>query len=173
MVCFIYLKGNWDYHLSLIEFAYNNSYRLSVGMTSYEALYGRKCQTPLCRSEVGERKLIGPKLCNKWRQGENYQGFLDRHKSYADLNRRDIKCQVESLIPDLLDFMRYFKELDQFHINVFCHLSYTTSTISSIILCLEDTILIYLVFFYLSILRLFLTKRTTYYNLRPRSKATQ
>ena len=44
-------------HLSLVEFAYNNNYQASIGKAPYEALYGRKCRTPLCWDEVGERKL--------------------------------------------------------------------------------------------------------------------
>ena len=45
-----------------MEFAYNNSYHSSIGMAPYEAVYGRQCRTPLCWSEVGERRLIGPEL---------------------------------------------------------------------------------------------------------------
>ena len=56
------IKGNWDDHLPLIEFAYNNSYHSSIQMASYEALYGRKCRSPICWEEVGERKLLGPEL---------------------------------------------------------------------------------------------------------------
>ena len=52
-------KGSWDNYLALIEFAYNNSYQSSIGMAHYEALYGRKCRTPVCWDEVGERRLIG------------------------------------------------------------------------------------------------------------------
>ena len=55
-------KGNWDDHLSLVEFAYNNSYHASIGMPPYEALYGRKCRTPLCWDEVQEHQLLGPEL---------------------------------------------------------------------------------------------------------------
>jgi len=57
--CVIEFEGSWDTHLPLIEFAYNNSYQSSIGMPPYEALYGRKCRTPLCWDEVGERKMIG------------------------------------------------------------------------------------------------------------------
>ena len=60
--CMIEFKGSWDTHLSLMEFAYNNSYQSSIGMAPFEALYGRKCRTPLCWDEVGERRLIGPEL---------------------------------------------------------------------------------------------------------------
>ena len=55
-------RGSWDTHLPLMEFAYNNSYQASIGMAPYEALYGRKCQTPVCWDEVGERKLVGPEI---------------------------------------------------------------------------------------------------------------
>ena len=60
--CVIEFKGSWDIHLSLMEFAYNNSYQSSIGMAPFEALYGRKCRTPVCWDEVGERRLIGPEL---------------------------------------------------------------------------------------------------------------
>ena len=44
----IKFRGNWDDHLALIEFAYNNNYQASIDMAPYEALYGRPCRTPLC-----------------------------------------------------------------------------------------------------------------------------
>ncbi|PKI50469.1 hypothetical protein CRG98_029152 [Punica granatum] len=46
--CIIEFQGSWDDYLTLIEFAYNNSYQSSIGMTLYESLYGRACRTPLC-----------------------------------------------------------------------------------------------------------------------------
>ena len=39
--------GSWDQHLTLVEFAYNNSYHSSIQMAPYEALYGRKCRSPI------------------------------------------------------------------------------------------------------------------------------
>ena len=60
--CVIKFKGSWDMHLSLMEFTYNNNYQSSIGMALFEALYGRKCRTPVCWDEVGERRLIGPEL---------------------------------------------------------------------------------------------------------------
>ncbi|TYK07530.1 DNA/RNA polymerases superfamily protein [Cucumis melo var. makuwa] len=58
--CVLQFKGNWDTHLSLMEFTYNNSYQSSIDMAPCEALYGRPCRTPVCWNEVGERKLVGP-----------------------------------------------------------------------------------------------------------------
>ena len=60
--CVLEDKGSWDRYLPLVEFAYNNSYHSSIGMASYEALYGRKCRSPLCWYDVGERNLLGPDL---------------------------------------------------------------------------------------------------------------
>ena len=60
--CTLDLKGNWDDYLSLVEFAYNNNFQVSIGMTPFEGLYGRKCRSPVCWDDVGERKLLGPKL---------------------------------------------------------------------------------------------------------------
>ncbi len=58
--CVIDFKGSWDDHLPLIEFAYNNSYHSSIQMAPYEALYGRRCRSPVGWFEVGEAALIGP-----------------------------------------------------------------------------------------------------------------
>ena len=52
-------KGSWDDHLPLIEFTYNNSYRSSIQMVFYEALYGRRCRSPIGWFEVGEVALLG------------------------------------------------------------------------------------------------------------------
>ena len=49
--CVIEFKGSWNTHLSLMEFAYNNSYQSSIGMAPFEALYGWKCRTPVCWDE--------------------------------------------------------------------------------------------------------------------------
>ena len=60
-MCVMDFSGQWDIHLSLIEFAYNNNYHASIEMAPYEALYGRKCRSPLCW-KIGERQLTGPEL---------------------------------------------------------------------------------------------------------------
>lgn len=46
--CVLEQGGAWDIYLSLIEFTYNNSFHSSIGMEHFEALYGRRCMTPLC-----------------------------------------------------------------------------------------------------------------------------
>ena len=54
--------GNWDKQVPLMEFTYNNNYSTSLNMAPFEALYGKKCRTPICWDENGERKLLGPEL---------------------------------------------------------------------------------------------------------------
>lgn len=54
--------GAWDSYLPLIEFIYNNSFHSSIGMVPFEALYGRRCQTPLCWYESGESAVVGPEI---------------------------------------------------------------------------------------------------------------
>ena len=46
--CVLDHLGAWSDVLPLVEFTYNNSYHSSIGMAPYEALYGKRCQTPLC-----------------------------------------------------------------------------------------------------------------------------
>ena len=58
--CVLDHLGSWDEILPLVEFTYNNSYQASIGMAPFEALYGRKCRTPLCWFQDGESVLIGP-----------------------------------------------------------------------------------------------------------------
>ncbi|CAN0898578.1 Transposon Tf2-9 polyprotein [Linum grandiflorum] len=45
MACVLTMKGTWDEHLPLMEFAYNNQYHSSIKAAPYEVLYGRKCRT--------------------------------------------------------------------------------------------------------------------------------
>ena len=56
--CVLDFKESWASHLPLVEFAYNNSYYSSIRIAPYEALYGRKCRSPICWDEV--RKMLGP-----------------------------------------------------------------------------------------------------------------
>ena len=50
--CVLDLKGSWEEHLPLVEFAYNNRYQASIHMTPYEALYGRPYRSPICWIEL-------------------------------------------------------------------------------------------------------------------------
>lgn len=60
--CFLDWKGSWDDHLSLVEFAYNNSSHSSTAVAQYEALYDRRCRSSICWYEVGEWQMLGPEI---------------------------------------------------------------------------------------------------------------
>lgn len=97
--CVLDFRGSWDKHLPLVEFAYNNSFHASIGMAPYEALYGRKCRTPLCWNEVGERKLQSIELIETTTEKvkiiqDRLKVAQSRQKSYADNRRRDLEFQV-------------------------------------------------------------------------------
>ncbi|GJV39196.1 putative reverse transcriptase domain-containing protein [Tanacetum coccineum] len=67
--CVLDFGGSWDVHLPLVEFSYNNSYHSSVRCALFEALYGRKCRSPIMWAEVGEGQLIGPELVQEtWKR---------------------------------------------------------------------------------------------------------
>ncbi|GJV65926.1 putative reverse transcriptase domain-containing protein [Tanacetum coccineum] len=60
--CVIDFGSSWDRHLPSVEFSYNNSYHTSFKAAPYEALYGQKCRSPVCWSEVKDSQLTSPKL---------------------------------------------------------------------------------------------------------------
>ncbi|KAI3807107.1 hypothetical protein L1987_23029 [Smallanthus sonchifolius] len=60
--CVIDFKGNWDLHLPLVEFSYNNSYHTSIDMAPFEALYGRKCRSPICVVHFGKKGKLAPRF---------------------------------------------------------------------------------------------------------------
>lgn len=57
----------WEDYLPLVEFMYNNSYHFIIKMALFEALYGRKCQTPISWDKLGDRISLGQKHYKKWR----------------------------------------------------------------------------------------------------------
>ena len=82
-----------------MELAYNNSFQSSIGMAPYEALYGRKCRTPLCWTELNEHKVIGQDIMKDTEEKvqvirKRLKATSDRQKSYADLKMRDIAYEV-------------------------------------------------------------------------------
>ncbi|XP_073064078.1 uncharacterized protein [Primulina eburnea] len=97
--CTIDFPGSWDSKLPLVEFTYNNSYQSSIGLAPYEALYGRKCRSPLYWEEVGERKMLGPELILQKAEvvaliQERMKTAQSRQKSYADVRRRPLAFEV-------------------------------------------------------------------------------
>jgi hypothetical protein len=94
--CILKYGIDWEKSLPYAEFLYNNSFQASLQMSPFEALYGRKCRTPLMWSEVGERMFFGPAKIKEAEEGvaqvrENLRIAQSRQKSYADNRRRDLE----------------------------------------------------------------------------------
>ncbi|GJT97691.1 putative reverse transcriptase domain-containing protein [Tanacetum coccineum] len=93
------ILAGWVKHLPLAEFSYNNSYHASIKAALYEALYGQKCQSPVCWAKVGEAQLTGPKLIQETTKNiilikQRMQAAQDRQKSYTDRKRKPIEFKV-------------------------------------------------------------------------------
>nr|GEZ11834.1 putative reverse transcriptase domain-containing protein [Tanacetum cinerariifolium] len=97
--CIRDFKGSWDVHLLLVEFSYNNSYNSSVRCAPFEALYGRKCRSPIMWDEVVEGQLIGPELVDENTEKisqikDRFKASRDCQKSYADMRRKPLEFSV-------------------------------------------------------------------------------
>ncbi|GJU77043.1 putative reverse transcriptase domain-containing protein [Tanacetum coccineum] len=89
----------WDKHLPLAEFSYNNSYHASIKAAPFEALYGRKCRSPVCWSEVGDAQLTGPEMIRETTEmivqiKNRLLAARSRQKSYADVRRKPLEFEV-------------------------------------------------------------------------------
>ncbi|KAJ9557143.1 hypothetical protein OSB04_011757 [Centaurea solstitialis] len=96
--CVLEFGGSWDDHLPLVEFSYNNSYHTSIKCAPYEALYERKCRSPINWLEVGESQLIRPDIVQETTDKikmiqEKLKTARDRQKSYADNRRKPLEFQ--------------------------------------------------------------------------------
>ncbi|GJV72624.1 reverse transcriptase domain-containing protein [Tanacetum coccineum] len=97
--CVMDFGGSWDTHLPLVEFSYNNSYHTSIKCAPFEALYGRKCRSPVIWTEVGESQLIGPEIVQETTEKiiqikERLKTARSRQKSYADKRRKPLEFKV-------------------------------------------------------------------------------
>ncbi|GJY38420.1 putative reverse transcriptase domain-containing protein [Tanacetum coccineum] len=80
--CVIDFGKGWDRHLPLVEFSYNNNYHTSIKVAPFEALYGHKCQSPICWAKIKKR----------------IQAARDMQKSLADKNRKPVEFQVGDMV---------------------------------------------------------------------------
>ncbi|GKA88097.1 putative reverse transcriptase domain, ribonuclease H-like domain, aspartic peptidase domain protein [Tanacetum coccineum] len=97
--CVIDFGSGWDKHLPLAEFSYNNSYHASIKAAPFEALYGRKCRSPVCWSEVGDAQLTGPEMISETKEmivqiKNRLLAARSRQKSYADVRRKPLDFEV-------------------------------------------------------------------------------
>jgi transposase InsO family protein len=93
--CALEFPQKWDDCLPLAEFSYNNSYQESIKRTPFEALYGRRCHTPLNWSEPGERSFFRPDMVKETEEKvqriiRNLKKAQARQKGYADKRRQPL-----------------------------------------------------------------------------------
>nr|GFB45973.1 putative reverse transcriptase domain-containing protein [Tanacetum cinerariifolium] len=97
--CAIDFGNSWDRHLPLVEFSYNNSYHASIKAAPFEALYGRKCRSHVCWSEVGDSQLTGLELIREMTEKivqikNRLLTAKSRQKSYTDVRRKPMEFEV-------------------------------------------------------------------------------
>jgi hypothetical protein len=109
--CALKHGGSWDKNLPY------NSQQSSLKMSPFEALYGRKCRTPLYWVQTGERQFFGPEIIQEAEEQvrlirENLRTAQSRQKSYADNRRRQLEFKEGDhvyLKVSLIRGMRRFK----------------------------------------------------------------
>ncbi|GJU84290.1 putative reverse transcriptase domain-containing protein [Tanacetum coccineum] len=97
--CVIEFGSDWEKHLPLAEFSYNNSHHASIKAAPFKALYRRKCRSPVCLSEVGDAQLIGPEMIRETTEmivqiKNRLLAARSRQKSYADVRRKPLEFEV-------------------------------------------------------------------------------
>ncbi|GKB24716.1 putative reverse transcriptase domain-containing protein [Tanacetum coccineum] len=113
--CVMDFGKGWDIHLTLIEFSYNNSYHTSIKAAPFEALYGRKCRSPIYWAE------------------HRLQALRDRKRSYADKRRKPLEFQVGDKILTKVGTVAYLLELPEKLSRV-----HSTFHVSNLKKCLSD-----------------------------------
>jgi hypothetical protein len=101
--CVLEFPQKWDECLPLAEFSYNNSYQESIKMAPFEALYGRRCCTPLNWSEPRERYFFRPDMVKEVEEKvqkiiHNMKKAQTRQKSYADRRRQPLCFLVDNYV---------------------------------------------------------------------------
>ena len=92
--CALDYGSSWDDNVPYAEFSYNNSYQ-----DRFEALYGRRCRTPLMWDEVGDHQLFGPDLIKESKEKvklirDRLKIAQSRQKSYADPKRKEVTYEI-------------------------------------------------------------------------------
>nr|GEY51638.1 reverse transcriptase domain-containing protein [Tanacetum cinerariifolium] len=97
--CILEFGGSWDVHLPLIELSYNNSYHSSVRCAPFEAVYCKKCCSPIMWAEDEEGHLIRPELVQETTKKitqtkDRLKVARDRQKGYADERQKPLEFSV-------------------------------------------------------------------------------
>ncbi|GJY30869.1 putative reverse transcriptase domain-containing protein [Tanacetum coccineum] len=140
--CVIDFGKGWDKHLPLVEFSYNNSYHASIKAAPFEALYGRKCRSPVCWAEVGDSQLTGPEIIQETTEKivqirQRLQAARDRQRSYANVRRKPLEFQVGDRVMLKVSPLAYKLELPEELSSI-----HNTFHVSNLKKCLSDESLI-------------------------------
>nr|GEY85994.1 hypothetical protein [Tanacetum cinerariifolium] len=101
--CVIDFRSSWDRHLPLVKFLYNNSFYTSIKAAPYEALYGQRCRSPVCWSEVGDSQLTSLKMIRETTKKivqikNRLLTARGRQKSYADRRTKPLEFEVGDMV---------------------------------------------------------------------------
>nr|GEW19650.1 putative reverse transcriptase domain-containing protein [Tanacetum cinerariifolium] len=96
-------RKGWEKHLPLVEFYYNNSYHASIKAAPFEALYGRKCRSPVCWAKTGDVEFTGPEIIHETTKKivqirKCLQAARDRQRSYANVRRKPLEFQIRDRV---------------------------------------------------------------------------
>nr|GEV90779.1 reverse transcriptase domain-containing protein [Tanacetum cinerariifolium] len=101
--CVIDFGKSWDQHIPLVEFSYNNSYHASIKAAPFEALYRRKCRSPIVgvRSEIAN--FTGPELIRETTEKivqikNRLLTARRRQKSYVDVRHKPMEFNVGDMV---------------------------------------------------------------------------
>ncbi|GJZ76678.1 retrovirus-related pol polyprotein from transposon TNT 1-94 [Tanacetum coccineum] len=129
--CIIDFGKGWERHLPLVEFSYNNSYYVSIKAAPFEALYGRKCRSPVCWAEVGDVQLTGPEIIHE--TTKNIKGVIQFGKR-GKLNPRYIRpFKILDRVGPVAYILELLEELSNVH---------STFYVSNLKKCLSDESLV-------------------------------
>ncbi|GKB45933.1 putative reverse transcriptase domain-containing protein [Tanacetum coccineum] len=121
--CVLDFGKNWDRHLPLVEFSYNNSYHTSIKAAPFEALYGQKCRSPVCWVEVGDAQLTGPAIIHETTEKivqikSRIQAARDRQKSYANIRRKPMVIERVGTVAYKLELPQLLSRVhNTFHVS--------------------------------------------------------
>ena len=96
--CVLDFQGKWEEYLPLVEFSHNNSYQANIKMAPFEALYGRRCRTPLCWNDLDNVLVVGLEVIQEMVDKvkviqQNMKAAQDRQKAYVDRRRKPLKFE--------------------------------------------------------------------------------
>src|SRR6187399_3688139 len=101
--CVLTYGTSWEESLPYAEFSYNNSYQASLKMAPFEALYGRRCRTPLNWSETGDSRIFGPEMLLEAETKvkliqDRLRAAQSRQKSYYDQKHRQVHFEPNDYV---------------------------------------------------------------------------